>query len=125
MPTVHRSQSPRPSTAVGSTAGSGRGRLPSGSEPAAFSLLSSWRSPVALVVTTVATSLVVGEALALSNVAHVVLIGVACAAYLVLVMGKRPSGLSIRLVSAAIAVQTFVALVRPPSATEDLWWYAI
>ncbi len=125
MPTVHRSQSPRPSTAVGSTAGSGRGRLPSGSEPAAFSWFSSWRAPLALVVTTVATSLVVGEALALSNVAHVVLIGIACAAYLVLVMGRRPSGLSIRLVTAAIGVQTFVALVRPPSATEDLWWYAI
>jgi hypothetical protein len=76
-------------------------------------------------VTTVATSIVVGESLALSNVAHVVLIAVACGAYLVLVMGKRPSGLSIRLVSVAIAVQTVVALVRPPSATEDLWWYAI
>src|SRR5204862_429398 len=50
MPTVHRSQSPRPSTAVGSTAGSGRGRLPSGSEPAVSSLFSSWRALVAACV---------------------------------------------------------------------------
>lgn len=126
MPAVHRSQSPRPSTAVGSTAGSGRGRLPSGSEPAATSCARrSWLAPAALVTTAVATSIVVGAAPTLSNVAHVALITVACAAYLVLVMGKRPSGLSIRLVSAAIAVQTLVALARPPSATQDLWWYAI
>ena len=37
----------------------------------------------------------------------------------------RTSGLSIRLVGAAVALQTLVAVVRPPARPQDLWWYAI
>ena len=49
----------------------------------------------------------------------------ACAAYLLVITRPGGSPLSIRLVTLAIAVQTAVALAVPPSATEDLWWYAI
>jgi hypothetical protein len=80
---------------------------------------------VALVVTTLATAIVVGGDADLSNGAHVMLVAVACAAYLALVLRRRPSGLSIRLVGMAVALQTVIALGRPPGATEDLWWYAI
>ena len=79
----------------------------------------------ALVVTTLATALVVAEGPAMSNGAHVALVAVACVAYLALILRRSPSGLSIKLVGAAVALQTVVALVRPPAATEDLWWYAI
>jgi alpha-1,6-mannosyltransferase len=79
----------------------------------------------ALVVTTVATTIVVGGSTSLANGAQVALVAVACAAYLVLVLRRSPSGLSVKLVGAAVALQTLVALARPPSATEDLWWYAI
>jgi dolichol-phosphate mannosyltransferase len=79
----------------------------------------------ALVVTALATTIVVGGAQSLSNGAHVALVATACAGYLVLILRRSPSGLSIRLVGAAVALQTFVALARPPSATQDLWWYAI
>ena len=72
-----------------------------------------------------ATAVVVGAGGLLSNGAHVALIALACAAYLVLIVRREPSGLSIRLVSAAVAVQTFVAVARPPGATQDLWYYAI
>lgn len=80
---------------------------------------------MALVVTTLATAFVVGVGPSLSNGMHVALVAIACVAYLGLIVRRHPSGLSIKLVSAAIALQTVVALVRPPSATEDLWWYAI
>ncbi len=79
----------------------------------------------ALVVTTLATALVVAGGSALPNSVHVALVALACAAYLALILRRSPSGLSIKLVGAAIALQTIVALGRPPSATEDLWWYAI
>jgi dolichol-phosphate mannosyltransferase len=55
----------------------------------------------------------------------VALVAVACVAYLALVTRRQPSGVSIKLVGAAVALQTVVALARPPSATEDLWYYAI
>jgi dolichol-phosphate mannosyltransferase len=77
------------------------------------------------VVTTIATAIVVGVGGALSNTAHVTLVAVACASYLALVARRHPSGLSIKLVGAAVALQTVVALARPPSATQDLWYYAI
>jgi dolichol-phosphate mannosyltransferase len=80
---------------------------------------------VALVVTTIATTVVVGAGRSLSNATHLTLVAVACAAYLALITRRQPSGLSIRLVTAAIAVQTFVAVWRPPSSTQDLWYYAI
>jgi dolichol-phosphate mannosyltransferase len=51
------------------------------------------------------------------------LVVIACVAYLVLI--RKPSGLSIRLVSAAVALETLVAVARPPAATQDLWYYAI
>ena len=79
----------------------------------------------ALVVTTLATAAVVAGGRTLSNGAHVALVVVACGAYLALIGRRHATGLSIKLVGAAVAVQTVVALVRPPSATEDLWWYAI
>jgi dolichol-phosphate mannosyltransferase len=73
----------------------------------------------------VATAIVVGAGDSLSNAAHVALVAAACVAYLALITRRGPSGLSIKLVSAAIALQTTVALLRPPSATQDLWYYAI
>ncbi len=79
----------------------------------------------ALVATTLATAVVVAGGTTLPNGTHVALVVVACAAYLALILRRSPSGLSIKLVGAAVALQTVVALVRPPSATEDLWWYAI
>jgi alpha-1,6-mannosyltransferase len=79
----------------------------------------------ALVVTTLATAIVVGAGPWLSNGEHVALIAVACAGYLALILRRAPSGLSVKLVGAAVALQTLVALARPPAATEDLWWYAI
>jgi dolichol-phosphate mannosyltransferase len=102
--------------------GPGRGRLPSAPGPTVHS---SKRALVALVVTTLATAFVVFEGPSLSNGVHVALVAIACLAYLALITRRQPSGLSIKLVSAAIALQTVVALARPPSATEDLWWYAI
>jgi hypothetical protein len=79
----------------------------------------------ALVVTTVATTVVVAGGQGLANRWHLALVALACVGYLVLILHRGPTGLSIKLVGAAVALQTFVALVRPPSAAEDLWWYAI
>lgn len=98
--------------------GPGRGRLPSAPGPTVLCVS-------ALIVTTLATAVVVGAGGSLSNGAHVALIAIACAAYLALITRRAPSGLSIKLVGAAVALQTVVALARPPGATEDLWWYAI
>jgi len=123
MKTVRRSQPQGPSTAVGWTAGpGGRGSLPSGPGPA---VRSSPRALVALVVTTIATAVVVATDASLSNGVHLVLVALACGAYLMLITNRQPSGLTIRVVSIAVAVQTFVALARPPAATQDLWYYAI
>jgi dolichol-phosphate mannosyltransferase len=109
--------------------GPSRGRLPSGSGPTLLAHLPPRRpsnSAVgALVVTTVATAIVVGAGPSLPNGAHVALVAVACGAYLALILRRQPSGLPVRLVGAAVALQTLVALARPPGATEDLWWYAI
>jgi dolichol-phosphate mannosyltransferase len=110
--------------------GPGRGRLPSGRRPTVHHPDLPTRRPStlavgALVVTTVATALVVGAGRSLSNRAHVGLVMVACCAYLALILRRQPSGLSMKLVGAAVALQTVVALARPPGATEDLWWYAI
>ena len=110
--------------------GPGRGRLPSGPGPTVLPSSPPLRRPSipavgALVVTTVATAVVVGGARWLSNGADVVLIAIACIAYVVLISRRIESGLSIRLVSAAVALQTFVAVARPPGATQDLWYYAI
>ncbi len=98
--------------------GPGRGRLPSAPGPTVLCVS-------ALIVTTLATAVVVGAGGSLSNGAHVALIAIACVAYLALITRRAPSGLSIKLVGAAVALQTVVALARPPGATEDLWWYAI
>ena len=122
MKTVRRSQPQGPSTAVGWTAGPGRGSLPSGSGPA---VRSSSRALLALVVTTIATAVVVATDSSSSSGVHLVVVALACGAYLVLITDRRPSGLSVRVVSVAVAVQTFVALARPPAATQDLWYYAI
>ena len=110
--------------------GPGRGRLPSGPGPTVLHSDPSLRRPSAgavgaLVVTTVATAIVVGAGPSLSNGAHVALVALACAGYLGLILRRHPSGLPVKLVGAAIALQTIVAVARPPSATEDLWWYAI
>jgi hypothetical protein len=77
------------------------------------------------VVTTIATAVVVATDTSLSNATHLALVAIACGAYLMLITDRRPSGLSIRAVSIAVAGQTFVALARPPVATQDLWYYAI
>ncbi len=81
--------------------------------------------PFGVAVATLATMVLVGGGRSLSNPTHVMLMAFACGAYLSVI--TRPGGppLSIRFVALAIAAQTAVALAVPPSATEDLWWYAI
>ena len=81
--------------------------------------------PFGVVVATLATVMLVASGKSLSNPAHVALMALPCTAYLLVI--TRPGGapLSIRLVSLAVVVQTAVALAVRPSATEDLWWYAI
>jgi dolichol-phosphate mannosyltransferase len=111
--------------------GPGRGRLPSGSGPTVHpstappSARPSWRAVAALGITTVATAIVVAAGRSLSNGTHVALVAIACVAYLALITRRGPSRLSIKLVGVAIGLQTLVALLRPPSATQDLWYYAI
>jgi alpha-1,6-mannosyltransferase len=113
--------------------GPSRGRLPSGRGPAVLSSEPSEPSvrrpsPAAigaLVVTTLATAVVVGAGPSLPNGADVALVAVASIAYLTLILRRAPTGLSVRLVGAAVALQMLIAVARPPGATEDLWWYAI
>ena len=88
---MYRSQPQGPSTAVGRTVGPGRGRLPSGPGPTVLSVPAPLADRVAdrrraavgaLVVTTLATAVVVAGGTALPNGVHVALVAVACAAYL-------------------------------------------
>ena len=81
--------------------------------------------PCGVAVATIATMVFVGGGKSLSNPAHVALMALACGAYLSVITRPGGSPLSIRMVALAIAAQTAVALAVPPSASEDLWWYAI
>jgi dolichol-phosphate mannosyltransferase len=83
-------------------------------------------APVALVVATGATILTVASQRVLPNELHVALVLTACIAYVTMLTAQsRWSGLTIRLVALAVAAQTAVAVLVPPTATQDLWWYAI
>jgi hypothetical protein len=81
--------------------------------------------PLGAVVATSATTALVLGARSLPNAVHVALMLVACTAYLFVVTRPEGRALSIRLLAIAVAVLTVVAVAAPPSATEDLWWYAI
>jgi hypothetical protein len=79
----------------------------------------------ALVVTTAATAALVAAGRGLSNQLSLLLMAIACGAYLLLITDPVRSRLTLRLVAVAVACQTLVAIAVPPRATEDLWWYAI
>jgi hypothetical protein len=106
--------------------GPDRGRLPSGSGLTVLAPggASPW-AVGALAVTTLAGAIVIAAGRSISNGAHLALVALACLAYVALISGRRESGISIKLVSAAVALQIAVALLRPPRATQDLWFYAI
>ncbi len=83
-------------------------------------------APFALAVATGATIVVVGSQRTLPNEIHVTLVLGACLAYVAMLAAhRRWSGLTIRLVALAVFAQTAVAVLVPPTATQDLWWYAI
>jgi dolichol-phosphate mannosyltransferase len=91
--------------------------------------LTDWRRRVggapAVVTAALATTLVVAGGRSLSHPTHLALTLLACAAYLLLITRPGGSRLSIRLVSLAIAVEVAASLAVMPSATQDIWWYAI
>ncbi len=77
-------------------------------------------------VATGATILVVASRRVLPSEIHVALVLTACIAYVTMLAAQsRWSGLTIKLVALAVSAQTAVAVLVPPTATQDLWWYAI
>jgi dolichol-phosphate mannosyltransferase len=83
-------------------------------------------APVALVVSTAALVAILLADTGLSNELYVALVLVACAGFVVMLAAEhRRPVLTIKLVSAVIAIQTVGSLLVMPRATGDLWWYAI
>lgn len=83
-------------------------------------------APIALVVSSIATGLVVAADRQLSNPLHIAVVGVACAAYVaMLIAEQRWGGLSIGLVATATLAPVLVAVMVMPRFTGDLWSYAM
>ncbi|MDQ1430137.1 MAG: dolichol-phosphate mannosyltransferase [Actinomycetota bacterium] len=83
-------------------------------------------APLALVVSSIATGLVVATDKQVPNPSHIALLVVACAGYAtMLVAEQRWGGLGIRLVIAATVVPVLVGVVVIPRFTGDLWSYAM
>jgi hypothetical protein len=86
----------------------------------------SWVAPTALIATAVALACAIGFGPDLPAEVHVLLVLGACGAYAVMnAAHRRWGGLSIRVVSMAVAAYCVVAVLEPPRETGDLFWYAI
>jgi hypothetical protein len=83
-------------------------------------------APTALIATIVALACVIAFGPDLPAEAHVLLVLGACGAYVVMnAAHRRWGGLSIRVVSIAVAAYCAVAVLEPPRETGDAFWYAI
>ena len=83
-------------------------------------------APIALVVSSTATGVVVATDGSLSNPLHIAVVVVACAGYATMLFADaRWPSLTIGLVAAATLAPFFVSVVVIPRFTGDLWSYAM
>src|ERR1700716_3549750 len=83
-------------------------------------------APLAVVVSSLATGLVVATDKQVPNALHIALVVVACAGYAaMLVAEQRWGGLTIRQVVVATVAPVGVAVLVVPQFTGDLWSYAM
>lgn len=83
-------------------------------------------APAALVVSSLALAVVLLFDASVPRELHIVLVLVACAAYVVMMHAEqRWGGLSIRLVAVTLGGSCVAAVIAFPRETGDLFWYAI